>query len=619
MFLSFTVYSIHMKPNPQIKKPVSKKSPKNSAIKTTWNLELLYKSPKDPQIEKDMQSMEKACADFAKKWSHNNNYQNNNSVLLKVIQNYEQLLHVIESAKPVIYFHLARDIFGDDQFIQSQVIQMDERHTKAVNQIIFFDIALGKISPKDQKIILQDSRFSSIAYYLKQIWQESKYKLSEPIEKVLSLKAGPAYSLWVSATEKIIAQQSVLWEKKQIPIHQATGIVASLPDNKRQKLSGLIIEKLKSISYIPEAELNAVIINKRIDDDLRGFKNPYSATVLEYQNDESAIMTLMNLLHEHQYVAHRLYNLKAKLLRKQKLHYSDIGVTLSGKKQHFSFNDSIEIIKSAFSKVDTHYVDIFKRYLDNGQIDVFARVGKKGGGYCWGGHDRPTYILLNWADELHSVTTLAHELGHGIHAEYSKQQNVFHEKHPISTAEVASTLFENFAFDELVEKLSPTERLYARFNKLQDAVATIFRQSAYFNYELDIHRLIKEKGSLTHSEFAQIMQTRLQEHLGKSFKINVDDGYLWVRYMHARWFFYVYSYAYGQLISTAMYAKYKQDNTFVEKINQFLSAGGSDTPENIFKSIGIDTTKPDFWKIGLDAIEQDIKDLEKECKKLKLI
>jgi oligoendopeptidase F len=243
-------------------------------------------------------------------------------------------------------------------------------------------------------------------------------------------------------------------------------------------------------------------------------------------------------------------------------------------------------------------------------------IGIVGGGYCHGGHGRPTYILLNWADELRSLTTLAHEMGHGVHAELSKTQNVFHEKHPISIAEVASTLFENFVFDEIIDGLSFEEQIYARFNKLQEVMGSVFRQGAYINYELEIHKQINKKGSISAENFAEIMQTELQKHLGPAFNITRDDGYLWVRYMHARWFFYSYSYAYGTLISTVLYKKYKQDKTFITKINQFLSAGGSDTPENIFKSIGIDTSKSEFWKIGLQAIHDEVIELEKMIKKL---
>jgi oligoendopeptidase F len=521
--------------------------------------------------------------------------------------------------KPIVYFHLARDIFGEDRYIQSQVIQLDNRVTKAMNLTLFFELGVGKISQKLQKEILSDKRSKPYRYYLIHLWKEARYYLSEEVEKVLALKGKPSYELWVDGTEKLIADQVVVWKGKKIPIHQATGMVSSLPERERPKLHRLIVQQLQSISYFPEQELNAIILNKKIDDDLRGFSKPYSATVLEYENNEQEIITLMETIHKNQKIAHRLYTLKAKLMHKKNLLYSDIGVTLSGKKQKFSFDDAVTIVRNSLQKTHPDHVAIFDQYLNQGQIDVVSRVGKRGGGYCWGGHGRPTYVLLNWADELHSVTTLAHEMGHGIHAEYSKGQNVFHESHPISTAEVASTLFENFTFDELLLQLSPEEQVYARFNKLQDAVATIFRQSAYFRYELAIHQQVTEQGKISADQFAQIMQKELQQHLGRSVVVSKDDGYLWVRYMHARWFFYVYSYAYGQLISTAMYTQYQKDPSFIEKINQFLSAGGSDTPVNIFKSIGIDTTKADFWEQGIRTLDQEITNLEKECKKLRLI
>lgn len=584
-------------------------------IQTTWNLSLLYKSATDPAINRDVKLIEDSCAEFAKKWDSNQSYIKNEKILNNVLLEYKKLMHIIGDAKPVSYFMLARDIDSASTFLSAQISKVQERITVATNDILFFEISLGNITPALRVKILKNPFFKEFHYFLEKIWKSAVHQLSNSEEKIMALKSEPAYQLWLAANEKLVDEQEVLWKGSLIPIHQATGIMSSLTTINRRKLHALICNKLKSISFLATAELNAVVINKKIDDTLRSFEKPYSATVLDYENDEVAIDAMIRLIDSHQKYSHEFYKIKAELLELDHLEYSDVAVTVAAKKVSISFEKGAEIVSRALGKVDVRYKQIFEEFLYNGQIDVYARVGKRGGGYCWGGYNRPTYILLNWTDDFHSVMTLAHEMGHAIHREFSKSQNVMYEAHPISTAEVASTLFENFVFEELVSELSPRDLLLVEVNRVQDSIATIFRQAAYFEFELEMHKMIRKDGQISSSDLARLMQQSLKKHLGKIFHITEDDGYLFVRYSHARWFFYVYSYAYGNLISNVLYAHYRNDSGFVEKINQFLSSGGSASPEEIFASIGINTADESFWKQGLDEIGMKISKLKKDLKR----
>jgi oligoendopeptidase F len=125
-----------------------------------------------------------------------------------------------------------------------------------------------------------------------------------------------------------------------------------------------------------------------------------------------------------------------------------------------------------------------------------------------------------------------------------------------------------------------------------------------------LHSIIRTKGAATHQEMAKLLNKHMQAYLGPAVSLEENDGYFFVQWSHIRNFFYVYSYAYGQIISKALYAEYKKDKSFIQKIEQFMSAGGSMSPYDIFKSIGIDTSKPDFFEAGLKQVEEDIKRLE---------
>jgi oligoendopeptidase F len=132
-----------------------------------------------------------------------------------------------------------------------------------------------------------------------------------------------------------------------------------------------------------------------------------------------------------------------------------------------------------------------------------------------------------------------------------------------------------------------------------------------FNFELEMHTLIREKGAISKEEFALLHNKHMESYLGPLFNLKELDGYFFVSWPHLRYFFYVYSYAYGELISSALYQKYKEDKNYIRQIEKFLSAGGSKSPEEIFKAIGIDTSKPSFFEQGLKNVEDDIRKLEK--------
>jgi oligoendopeptidase F len=280
-------------------------------------------------------------------------------------------------------------------------------------------------------------------------------------------------------------------------------------------------------------------------------------------------------------------------------------------KRKFTFEDSVELVKKGFKRVDEKYVKIFEKFLENGQIDVYPKKGKSGGAYCASGGDNPTFVLLNHADNIRSVETIAHEMGHAFHSEMSKSQPHHYRDYSTATAEVASTFFEQLVNEELEETLSDKEKVILLHNKILGDVSTIFRQIAFFNFELELHTLVRVKGFVAKEEISLLMNKHLKSYMGDAFEFKPDDGYFFVYLSHIRRFFYVYSYSYGQIISRALFEKWKEDSSYAKKIEQFLRAGGSMSPKDIFKSIGIDTSDSKFFEAGLKSLEKDIVKLEK--------
>lgn len=582
----------------------------NSKIKEHWNLKLLYKSDADPKIEKDLVVVESACALFEKKYK-SKNFSSSPLTLKKALMDYTKIDELANGHKPLWYFNLKKDINSYDKNAQAKVTQYRQRYTVAGNKITFFTLELGKIPKAKQVVFLKDPTLKDYSYMLKVIFDEAKHNLTEKEEQLASMLSGPAYSYWINGNETLLSGIEVKYKNKKIPLPQAVGIISTLPKGERYILHKEINKIFKENSHFSENEINAIYNFKKIMDDRRGYAKPYSSTVLHYENDEETVENLVRTVTQYFRLSQRFYSLHAKLLGEKKLTLADRGVSMGEIKKKFNFDSAIKIVKGSFEDFDPKLAQIFQKFLDNGQIDVYPKKGKVGGAYCSSGGMNPTYVLLNHTNSINSVSTLAHEMGHAFHAELSKSQPPHYRGHTISTAEVASTFFEQVLINELEKVLSQEEQVILLHDNLMGDISTIFRQIAFFNFENELHKLIRKEGRLPKEQIARLMSKHLKSYMGEAFDITDDDGYFFVYLSHMRRFFYVYSYAFGQIVSRALFENWKKDKSYAKKVEQFLRAGGSKSPKNIFKSIGIDVSDPEFFRAGLRGIERDIKKLEK--------
>ena len=585
-------------------------------IKTTWNLGLMYKSPKDPQIEKDIKAIETACAAFERKYK-NSDFIKTPELLAKALNDYEKLRDTTGN-KPWQYFALQTDLDSSNSQAGAAATRIEQRINKATNRTTFFTLQIAKIPTKEHKNFLEYPALVPFRYMLQRIFLRAKYNLTEAEEQLEDLLSQTSYTMWVDAQERILSQKTVDYKGDHLPLAKAFSYINELPKKERAVLNKKITDILKAQSPIAEAEINAVYNYKKVMDERRGFAAPTTETAMAHQLDEKALQQLVMTVTKSFPIAHRFYKLHAKLLGEKTIPLHDRNVKIGTIKKKFEFEKSVGIVRDGFVKVDQKYVKIFDGFLKNGQIDVYPKKGKHGGAYCWasGMKDDPTWVFLNHSDDLRSVETLAHEMGHAMHSELSKSQPPRYRRYSTATAEVASTFFEQLIVDELSHHLSDREAMMLLHNKILSDISTVFRQIACYNFELELHQKIRAEGQVNAKVIAELLQKHMKSYVGPAVQVTPDDGYFFVSWSHIRSFFYVSSYAYGQLISKAMYNRWKADPAFSQQVEKFLSAGGSDTPENIFKSIGIDTSKESFWIAGLKSIEEDVIQLEKMAKKL---
>ncbi len=582
-------------------------------MKTEWDLSLLYTGLKDPRIERDQKQADQAIAAFAKKYRKDKKYLKNPEALAKALTEYEKLA-TLPASRASYYTSFRKELNVEDKAAEALAAILDERGTKRGNKIVFFTLELGKLPKATQKKFLASPALKPFHYWLKQLFDTAKYDLSEPEEKVLSLLGSVAYDRWVQATENILGKKTVSHNRKTLPLPEAEALVQTLPTAQRRTLYKSVRAVYESVADVAESEMNAIYTGKKVQDELRGFKAPYEATVLSYQNDPRSILALVDAVTKKASIAHRFYEVKRKLLKENKLTYADRAAHIGEIKTKVPFEKAVSIVRETFGSLDPQYADLFDRLLANGQVDVAPKKGKTGGAFCASGVTVPTYVLLNHIDNFESLKTLAHEMGHAVHAERAKTQRPLYQGHPISTAETASTFFETAALNRVIEMLPEEEQLIALHDTVQDNVATVFRQIACFRFEQALHEEIRRDGYVPKERIADLMNTHMGAYLGPAIELERADGYFFVHWGHIRRFFYVYSYAYGQLISKALHHKLEEDPRFIAKVDGFLSAGESKSPYDIFKSCGLDTKKTDIFLEGLAGIEKDVAKLERLVK-----
>lgn len=585
--------------------------PSLGKYKVVWDLaNLYYKNAKDPQIEKDISTTEKLYKGFRIKW-HGTDFTSSEEALVEALAHYEKLLGTPSIARPGRYFSLRQSLNVNDQEADRALAQIEKRLRKAGDQIIFFRLKLGKLSKEDQKRVLSYKNLERFRYYLDSIFAAAKHDLTEPEEKIVRLKARTSSVMWFDAVEKIISNRQVIFKGKDMAIPEALENIDLLPIKDRIKLWDLIMTEMKQIGEVAEHEMNAIISDARGEDEIRGFKKPYSATALSYEHDEKSIESLVQAVSDKGFkLSQKFYKLKAKYHKVNKLHYTDkyrsIGDELS-----ITFEESMRICRDVFYGLKKEYGEIFDEMLRNGKIDVFPKKGKRGGAFMSSDVGQPTHVFLNHVANFKSLETLAHEMGHAIHAYRSSVNSPLYNGFSTVTAETASTLFENLVFDAVYRQVPDKDKMILLHDRITRDISTIERQIAFFNCELEIHHTIHDKGVMSNEELANCMYRHLRSYLGSAVDVTKEDGYSYVYIPHLRYGFYVYSYAFGLLMSTLMSAKYKEDNSYIEEIDKFLSAGSSDTVVNIFKSIDIDTTQEDTFLKALENQARDIATFEK--------
>ncbi len=589
-----------------------------TAENTRWDLTPIFKSDDDLRIQEVRALVKESSNAFINKWKDRTDYLEDPAVLREALDEYEAWERSFGTYNAEVYYFSMRTNQDQlDTVLKGRMNQVTDLARKIQNDIQFFSLRLAKSKPDKQAEFLASPLLLDYHHYLEMLFEEAKHQLSEPEEKIMNLKERTSRSNWAEMLEAFLSKEEreVLLEDGSRAAKTISDLLSLLQSQNREvrdSAAAAINDILEKLSDVAEHEMNSILANKKVDDELRGFARPDSARHLADDIETEVVGVLLESVRDHFSICHKWYELKARLLGLPHLAYHERNVPFGQISKRFSYEETIELVSRVFHELDDQFGQILDGFVANGQIDVYPAKGKQGGAFCAAGSlDLPTLILLNHTGRLNDVLTLAHEAGHGINDELMKGSlNAINFGSPLSTAEVASTFMEDFVLEEVVSEADDELRLAIMVKKMDADVGTIFRQVACYLFEQELHSLFREKGYLSKEEIGKLFQKHMEAYMGPAVEQSAGSENWWIYWSHIRNFFYVYSYASGLLISKSLQAAVEKDPDFVIKVKEFLSAGSTKSPRDIFADLGVDITDPQFWNQGLGQTEHLLSEIE---------
>ena len=599
-------------------------------IKTSWDLSPLFESDDDSRMLEQRREIEQRAGAFVKKWKPRDDWKHDDAVLGEALDEYENLSRTLFGAgeegrgsSEGYYFWLKTHIDTANPNLKARYQQIKDFSKKIENELRFFELEIARVPEEQQKELLASQHLEKYRHFLRRLFNTGSHLLSEESEKIMSLKNTTSYEKWYSMLQSFLIKEEriVLGEdgkEKKASYSEIGNLMSSQQKLVRDRAAAAHNEIIAKLVEIAEVELNALLENRKSDDVIRHFLRPDASRHLSDDIETPVVDALVKAVSGRFDIPQRYYKLKARLLGLPKLEYHERHVPYGNIDRKYTFEESIALINNVFFKLDPEFARLTNDMAAKGQIDVYPAAGKTTGGFCvYWLITHPTYILLNSTGRLEDLLTLAHEFGHALNNEFiKKKQHALNYGTSTATAEVASTFMEDFVLDHLKSQGDEEFQLALMMKRLNDDMNSIFRQVAGYQFEKELHAEFRNKGYLSKENIGVIFHNNMFAYLGDGVDRSSGSQNWWTAWHHIRYYFYVYSYASGLLISKYLQKQVRQDPRFIEKVKDFLSSGLSDYPKNIFARLGVDITKSSFWEAGLDEIEKLLDETEALARKL---
>ena len=493
-----------------------------------------------------------------------------------------------------------------------QLVQ--ERATEIETKLLFFELEWAALDDARAEELLADEDLGFCAHYLRSARRYRPHLLSEAEETILTEKTISSESAWARLFGELVAALRVGVEDAEVPLDVALSRLQDSKRDARRTVAEAVSEALEPGLRTRAFIYNTLVYDKAVDDRLRHYPHWLASRNLANEASDESVMALVEAVRGRFDIPQRWYTLKAKLLGLDRLADYDRSAPVLPEDVTFSYAESRELVLGTYEAFSRDAGRVVRRFFDEQWVDAPVRPHKRGGAFC--AYTVPSvhpYVMLNFTARRRDVLTMAHELGHGLHAALAQPQGVFHQSTPLTLAETASVFGEALVFGRMLDAAPDDDaRLSLLAERIDGAIATVFRQMAMNRFEHLVHTRRRSEGELSVQRICDSWVEAQSELFGES--VEITEGYrMWWSYVphFINTPGYVYAYAYGQLLALSVYGRYLQEGpSFAPDYLKLLAAGGSRSPEELGAMVGIDLADPGFWDAGLALVEQQLREAE---------
>ena len=581
-------------------------------LATEWDLSPLIGGEDESAVERMLEQATERASEFAGKYA-GKLAELDAHALASAMHELEEINDLVGRAASYASLQFATDTADPARGALLQ--HMQERATEIETKILFFELEWAALEDQRADELLASPELEFCRHHLRSARRYRPHLLSETEEKLLSEKSISSQSAWGRLFGELVAALRVSLDDEEQSLEVALSLLQSPDRDARRKaaegVSAALEPGLRTRSFI----YNTLVYDKSVEDRLRHYPNWIASRNLSNETSDESVSALVEAVRRRYDIPQRWYVLKARLLGLPRLADYDRAAPVLDEDVTFSFAQARHLVVDTYQSFSPRAGEVTRRFFAEHWIDAPVRPHKRGGAFC--AYTVPTvhpYVMLNFTARRRDVLTLAHELGHGLHAALAQPQGIFHQSTPLTLAETASVFGETLVFERLLaEADSDEQRLSLLAERIDGAIATVFRQMAMNRFEHLVHTRRRSEGELSVDRVCELWTETQAELFGDS--LDMSEGYrMWWSYVPH--FIttpgYVYAYAYGQLLALSAYRRYRDEGeSFVPRYLELLSAGGSRSPEELGAIIGTDLADPGFWDAGLELVDEQLAQAEK--------
>ncbi|MCY4527380.1 MAG: M3 family oligoendopeptidase [Anaerolineaceae bacterium] len=589
--------------------------PTTGAENILWDLSIFYSGPEDPAIEADMAAIDADIGAFA------DDYRGrvaslDAAGLVAAMQRVEALLDRVYRLEMFAQMLYVTDT--NNPSFGALMQKLTEYAARVQQGLLFFELEWTALDDDVATDLLAQPELARFRHYLEAERRYKPHLLSEPEEKLLVEKAVTGREAWNRFFNQLMGAARYELRGEELTQSQVLSKLFDTDRELRREAAAAVTAGLKQQAMQLTYVFNVLAADKASEDRQRGYGTWVSSRNLSNKVADEVVEALVQAVTANYDIVAAHYELKRRLLGYDELYDYDRNSPLpvAGSDRVYHWQEARDIVQKAYRSFSPRMADISQRFFDEGWIHAALAPGKMGGAFSASGPvSAHPFIMMNYTGRERDVSTLAHELGHGVHqALATETQGLLNAQTPLTTAEMASTFGEMLVFNDLMENEPDAEaRLAMLAGKIEDSFGTIFRQVAMNRFEHGYHNARREQGELNAAQLGEIWLQTQRDMFQGSVTMSEDYGHWWSYVPH---FLnvpgYVYAYAFGELLVLALFRLYQQRGAdFVPDYLDVLAAGGSDWPHNILARLGVDLTDPEFWNEGL-AILRDMVRLEEQ-------